>query len=224
MSKWTILLLAATVLGCSTTAPPAEPRPEAVEPAVTDPRIDEMEGVISELLDRIDVLNARLQKLENEVSQQPSTPVVAVSAPPATGVAPRPSKKVRHLSGAELAAAYQDALAAFGKGSLAEAREKFQAVFDADPDGDLADNALYWIGETHYSEGHYDDAMKYYRRVIDDYSDQNKAPDAMLKMGLAYEKTGDLGMAGRTFRDLIQRYPYSTPASAARREVNRIKY
>ena len=97
-------------------------------------------------------------------------------------------------------------------------------MFDADPAGDLADNALFWIGETYYATASYSDAMRYYARVAKDYAEQNKAPDAIFKMGITYVKTGDLGMARRTFEECIAKYPYSTPASSARMELQKIKY
>ena len=88
----------------------------------------------------------------------------------------------------------------------------------------MADNALYWIGETWFAAGDYATAMKFYQRVTTEYGETNKAPDAMFKTGVAFEKTGDLGMARKTFEECIRRYPYSTPASSAKLELKRIRY
>ena len=41
---------------------------------------------------------------------------------------------------------------------------------------------------------------------------------------LAFEKSGDLSMARRSFEECIRRYPYSTPAASAKLELKRIKY
>ena len=57
-----------------------------------------------------------------------------------------------------------------------------------------------------------------------EYSETNKAPDALFKTGLAFEKSGDLAMARRAFDECIRRYPYSTPAASAKLELKRIKY
>ncbi len=119
---------------------------------------------------------------------------------------------------------YRNALTLYGARDWAKAREAFQKVFDADPSGDLADNALFWIGGTYYATGDYNDAIRYYKRVVDEYGDQNKAPDAMYMLALAYEKTSDLAMARTTLQQVIARYPYSAPASSAKSELNRIKY
>jgi len=158
---------------------------------------------MTELLDRLDVLNARIAKLES-------------GAPP--------PHQAAVLRTADVAESYRRALTLIGQGKHADARAAFQKVFDADPTGSLADNALFWIGETYFAAGDYPNAMRYYERVTKEYAEENKAPDAMLKLGLTYEKTGDLGMARRTFDECIRKYPYSTSAAAARAELKRIKY
>jgi len=97
-------------------------------------------------------------------------------------------------------------------------------VFDAEPTGQLADNALFWIGETYFAVGDYSNAMRYYERVTKEFAEENKAPDAMFKLGVAYAKSGDLGMARRTFDECIRKYPYSSAAASAKLELTRIKY
>jgi tol-pal system protein YbgF len=128
------------------------------------------------------------------------------------------------LQNAAIADSYRGALILFGKGRMADARAALQQVFDADPSGELADNALYWIGETYYAASDFANAMRVYERVTKEYPEQNKAPDAMFKIGLTFEKTGDLGMARKTFDEVIRRYPYSTAASSAKLELKRVKY
>jgi TolA-binding protein len=66
--------------------------------------------------------------------------------------------------------------------------------------------------------------MRYYARVTSEFTDQNKAPDAMYKTAIALEKTGDLALARKTLQQVIERYPYSTSASMAKQELQRIKY
>jgi len=112
----------------------------------------------------------------------------------------------------------------YGRGKLAESRKAFQQVYDADPSGELADNALYWIGETWFATADYQNAIKFFRRVTNDYGDQNKAPDAAYKTGVALAKSGDLQLARQAFDECIKRYPYSTSAASAKQELERIKF
>jgi tol-pal system protein YbgF len=237
-----LLLLA----GCATgrkddDALPPVPIPQAEKealnptPTVSEARLAELQTQMTELLERLDVINARIAKLETTPAPTPAVIHAPAPAPEPAVVTTQPAPaqgqaRVPVLHGdsstklADIADAYRNALMLFGKGRHAESRAAFQHVFDADPTGELADNALYWIGETYFAAGDYSNAMRYYERVTKEFGDQNKAPDAMLKMGLTYVKTGDLAMARRTFDEVIKKYPYSTPAASAKYELKRIKY
>src|SRR4051812_2443605 len=172
----------------------------AAAPSSSDAQqLAELRTSMTELLERLDVLNDRINRLEQGADQSAerrvqSAVVPAPVSPPvvASAVAPAPSTAV---VGAQIANAYRDAIVLFGQNRMADARAAFQKVFDSDPRGDLADNALFWIGETYFSGAHYTDAMRYYERVAKEYSDQNKAPDALYKLALSYEKTSDLQLA-----------------------------
>ncbi|HUP50089.1 MAG TPA: tol-pal system protein YbgF [Thermoanaerobaculia bacterium] len=213
-----VLVLA---LGCASSAPP----PPA--PAGADTRLLELQTSMTELLERLDVLSDRISRLERageELAAAASRPASPAPATPPPAVATRGATPPSALRSADLAEQYRSAMMLFGARRLAEARAAFQQVFDADPAGDLADNALFWIGESYYGAGDYPNAISYYRRVSTEYGDQNKAPDAVYKLALAYSRTGDLVLARQTFQEVISRYPYSTAAAAARAQIERIKY
>ena len=222
--------------GCASSddmpAPSASPLPPS-----PDPRVGELQTQLTELLERIDVLNDRIARLEE------TGPVAAASTPvtspaPARQVqadqrrpqvvptAPQPSPAAPQaaLVSAKIAGDYRNAIVLYGQGKLSDARRAFQEVFEADQQGDLADNAMFWIGETYFAARDYVNAMRFYARVTTDYADQNKAPDALLKTALAQERTGDLALARRTLQQVIERYPYSSSASTAKQDLQRIKY
>jgi tol-pal system protein YbgF len=212
-----LVFAAACSSGGSANSPAAGPPPDA--------QLAQLQTSMTELLERLDVLNDRMTRLEQaqaEISSGAPAPSPASSAPsPHPTPPPAPSSAV---AGARIADAYRSAIVLFGRNRLAESRAAFQKVFDTDPHGELADNALFWIGETYYSAGQYGDAMRFYSRVTRDFPDQNKAPDAMFKLALAYERTSDLGLARKTLEEVISRYPYSTSAASAKAELKRIRY
>jgi tol-pal system protein YbgF len=215
------LVVAAAIFAaaCASTQPDtAAPPPPQAAP---DPRIGELQTAMTELLERIDVLNDRIAKLEEAPQSAPEARTTSAPAPAPASVRSEPQ---RALVSAQLADNYRKAIMAYGRGSYAEARQAFQSVYDAEPNGDLADNALFWIGETYYASRDYNNAMRFYGRVTSDYADQNKAPDALYKTALAQEKTGDLALARKTLQQVVDRYPYSTSASMAKQEMQRIKY
>jgi len=224
--------------GCASTGD--GPEPVTVPQAAPDPRIGELQTAMTELLERLDVMNSRLARLEETgtVAAEPTVPTPPVQAPiresvratvretaaeaPAAETTEQPVQ--RALVGAKLAEDYRQAIMLVGRGKHAEARRAFQQVFDSDPTGDLADNALFWIGETYYAAGDYTNAVRHYSRVVNEFSDQNKAPDAMFKIALAQARTGDLALARRTLQQVIEKYPYSSTASSAKAELQRIRF
>ncbi|HEY8182285.1 MAG TPA: tol-pal system protein YbgF [Thermoanaerobaculia bacterium] len=211
-----LLGLALLLASCASSQPKVE-EPSFVPPAQpsTSPSVDaqlsNLQTSMTELLDRLDVLNARIAKLES------GAPAI-VPAPSSSSARPAAIRT------ADVAETYRRALTLYAQNKYSDARALFQQVFDGDPTGQLADNALFWIGETYFAAHDYPNAMRFYERVTKDFATENKAPDAMFKLGVTFEKTGDLGMARKTFEECIQKYPYSTPASSAKQELQRIRY
>jgi tol-pal system protein YbgF len=245
MKQLAVAVLLLLTFGCASMVDDT-PEPVTAPPPAPDPRVGELQTAMTELLERLDVMNSRLARLEEPVAaaepRQAAEPVVReepVASQPTVSqpVAPRqqaapvqaqqqaPAQpQQRALIGAQLAEDYRQAIMLFGRGRHADARRAFQAVFDSEPTGDLADNALFWIGETYYAAGDYTNAVRQYNRVVNEFSDQNKAPDAMFKIALAQAKTGDLALARRTLQQVIERYPYSSTASSAKAELERIRF
>ena len=71
----------------------------------------------------------------------------------------------------------------------------FKKLLKRYPTHDLADNALYWMGEGAYAQGDWLQAMTWFQDVILRYPQGNKLPDAMLKSALCYAKLGDTSYA-----------------------------
>jgi tol-pal system protein YbgF len=59
----------------------------------------------------------------------------------------------------------------------------FQQFLLTFPDSDLAANAQYWLAESYYVTQKFNDALKSFQLVIDDYPRSSKVADALLKMG-----------------------------------------
>ena len=237
-----VILFAAACASTPADEPGMTTMPQSAAP---DPRVGELQTQLTELLERIDVLNQRIAQLEEtrvvetRVVESPSRQVDERSAddsttrrlvdpvrPAPAPVQPQPVPQAPQaaLVGAQIAENYRQAIMLFGRGRHADARRGFQGVYDQDPSGDLADNALFWIGETYFAAKDYTNAVRFYQRVVNDYSSANKAPDALFKIAMAQERTGDLSLARRTLQQVIDRFPYSSPASSAKAELERIKF
>jgi tol-pal system protein YbgF len=246
MKKLVLCVAALFAVSCASTqdddVPSLVPRAPMPVPAATagtasDAQIGELQTQLTELLERIDVLNSRIAQLEEQRESVPDVGQASARQPePAPAPVPErraearpaptsaPLQPQRAVVGAQLAETYRQAIILFGRGRHAEARRTFEAVYESDSSGDLADNALFWIGETYFAAQDYTNAVRYYMRVVNDYSSQNKAPDALFKTAIVQARTGDLALARRTLQQVIERYPYSSSASSAKAELERIKF
>ena len=109
------------------------------------------------------------------------------------------------------AALYTHAKALLDSGQLQPARTKFENLQRLYPDHELADNALYWIGESYYAQSLWLKAAQAFLRVCKEYPRANKVPDALLKLGRSYSQLGDDKGAHDVLRQLVRQFP-TTPA------------
>ncbi len=80
------------------------------------------------------------------------------------------------------------------------------------PDHPYADNAMYWRGECYFARGEYLRASEQFEGVLARFPAGNKAPDALLKLGMSHQKLGEPAKAKECFDRLAQSYPQSDAA------------
>ncbi len=113
-------------------------------------------------------------------------------------------------------AAYKQALDLVRGGQSQAGREKFQTFLQNHPQSKLAANAYYWMGESHYAQGNYNDALLAFRQVSANFPRHDKASDALLKAGMSYQRLGDSANAQAQYQTLINNFPRSSAAKIAR--------
>jgi tol-pal system protein YbgF len=117
---------------------------------------------------------------------------------------------------------YDQGYTLYHQGQHVEAEAAFQRFLAGHGDTDLADNALYWIGESRYSRGDYRGSLAAFREAVERYPRGNKVPDALLKAGAALEKLGDHAGARQSYRDIQRRFPDSATALVAAERIARL--
>jgi tol-pal system protein YbgF len=80
------------------------------------------------------------------------------------------------------------------------------------PDHPYANNAMYWRGECYFAKGDYLHAAEQFEGVVTRFPAGNKAPDALLKLGITQQKLGNPLKAKEYFDRLAQTYPQSAAA------------
>lgn len=112
----------------------------------------------------------------------------------------------------------------FKNGELAQAILDFEDFVGRNPSHALAGTAQFLIGEAYYNARDYQHATVEYRKAVDMAPKGEKAPEALLKLGLAYRALKRQDRARDAWAQLVQEFPQSEAAQKARvalREVSR---
>lgn len=118
---------------------------------------------------------------------------------------------------------YMKGLDTFKAGDMPAAREIFTKFLELYPHHDLAANAHYWIGETHYSEKSYEPAILAFQDVIKNFPTKDKVPAAMLKQAMAFNAINDTKSAKYVLKKLGETFPNSDEAIKAKGLLKAIK-
>lgn len=184
--------------------------PPAVEPPPEEPQ---EEPVLLELSGEADRL---------AVVEMPPPPRAAGRAAPSparpsesSGSAHAASEPVDLAAEAEL----RTALSHYRRGDADEAYRRLSELVRAQRTGPLAEQARYWMGEIQFEKARYLVAIEEYTRLQKDFPRSSKVADALLKVGLAYERLGDARRARGVFAELLSAHPESAGAELARKKV-----
>jgi tol-pal system protein YbgF len=118
--------------------------------------------------------------------------------------------------------AYRDAFDLLKQRRYDEAAAGFKALLSRYPNGELADNARYWLGEAYYVKRDYAAALAEFQRVLDDYPLSPKAAGSMLKIGYIQDERKEWRSARATLERLIAKFPDSTEARLAQGRLDRM--
>ena len=118
---------------------------------------------------------------------------------------------------------YDSGMAAFAAKKFQDAYASFTNYIEKYPTGELIANARFWLGDSLYGQGEYELAILEYQKVIADYPKHSKAPAALLKQGLAFEKLKDTETAKLVYYKLGDDYPDSKEAAAGKKRLQTFK-
>jgi tol-pal system protein YbgF len=153
--------------------------------------------------------------------EQASTEALAAqqSAP-----APATAAQTAALPGDTPQAQYDYAFGLLRQANYAAAEQAFSSFLVQNPSHGLAGNAKYWLGETFYVRGNYQQAAVTFAEGFEAYPTNSKAPDNLLKLGMSLASLGSTQDACGTFDVLLDRYADApaTILSRAQREAQRL--
>jgi tol-pal system protein YbgF len=227
--------VAAAVLlsGCALTP---EEDPVQVRLADLDSRVGRIDRIVSnqsliQMAQRVDALQEEVRGLRGRIEELQNENVklrkeqrdlytdldkrLKDTAAAATAAAAAATSPVAPAAGGDEQTLYNRAFDQLKARDYAAAVEGFRSLAAAYPNGALADNTQYWLGEAYYVTQEYDHATAAFQRVLSAWPNSRKAPDALLKLGYTQAEQGRLPAARVTLQQVVSKYPDSDAARLA---------
>jgi len=199
-------------------------------------RVEGLQEQIEALHASLELTTRQLQSISQELAAArartatPALPAVTVAGegqePAPEGAEGRPTTATEPTSPnpAEMATEspddlYRSAYEDYMRGNYELAAQGFREYLKRWSDTDLADNALYWIGECFDAQDRPEEALELFSQVLEEYPTSDKAAAAQLKKGLIYLKLGDQGQAALNLQYVVYEHPGSKEADLAREKL-----
>jgi tol-pal system protein YbgF len=171
-------------------------------------------------------LDQRLQSLERRTrgGEPLAAPAPgAAEAAPGAQATPPVVAGVLPAAGGDERAAYHAALEMLRQGRYPQAEAGFKQFLADFPNSELADNALYWLAETHYVNREFEAALAGFRQVLEQFPNSRKVPDALLKAGFCEYELQRWADARATLESVVAQFPDTTAARLASQRLERMR-
>lgn len=99
----------------------------------------------------------------------------------------------------------------------------FRSMLGKYPQGNYADNAWYWMGESYHVKGDDANALKSYQSLLQQFPASPKVPDALLKTGVIYQAQNKTAQARDAYQKVLKQYPSSSAAGQAKTRLAQLK-
>jgi tol-pal system protein YbgF len=117
---------------------------------------------------------------------------------------------------------YNMAYADYLKGNFVLAIDGFKIYLDNFAQSPFADNALYWIGECHFSQKEYEEAISRYNELILSYPLGDKVPAAYLHKGISLMELDRNEEALSVFKLMVSKYPLEEETKIAQEKIKEL--
>ncbi len=103
--------------------------------------------------------------------------------------------------------AYEQAFALIQKQDYPAAEQSLRGFIATYPNDELAGNAQHWLAQTYYVRGNYQEAASLFFQGYQKYPKNNKAPDNLMKLGMALANLNKPKEACASFNRFNTEYP-----------------
>lgn len=154
----------------------------------------------------------------NQAQTRPSQSVAQPIKPVAQSIKPpTPSSSQPATAGNSFAEAQK----LFERKKYSEAYNEFDQIATHSNASNKVD-ARYMMGECLFAQKEYDKAIMQYQKIIAQHSSHSKAPAAMLKQAMAFEKLADKDTAKVIYKKVLKKHASSNEAEIAKQRLDNL--
>lgn len=183
-------------------------------------RLGELSAQIEQLQAQLEDTNQRLNQVSQAIATTNQELRVLRTAPPPAPAGEEPPAAVIIASDPE--SLYQTAYNDYLRGSYDAAVREFEEYLANFPDTELADNAVYWIGESFYRQRKFRQAIEQFNTVLDRYPRSDKVPSAALKKGYAHLELGERSQGVAQLQYVLRQFPGGDEANLAAQRLREL--
>ena len=197
--------------------------------AAMSTKVDEISRENVALRSQVEDMSAQMKKMQaqmKDLTDAVQMLVASVGRPPAPASgAPANAEAASGAipnappAGASPEQLYTEALTAKQASKPEAALDQFQRYLRWYGNTDLASSAQFHIGDIHFGGNRLDEAVRAFDKVLTDFPEGPKYPDAMYMKGLCYLKLGQKDKAAAEFRNVNRRFPQSTAGKLAKDQL-----
>lgn len=190
-------------------------------------RTDDTNVRIASLREELEALRTTVQAIQQMALAPPPAPVdpsvpLDPNAPPPVPVPAQPPAALPSSAGLSPTRLYETARADYFAGQWNSAISGFEAFLRAFPRSEQADDAQLYIGETHYAQNQWAQAVMAYTQAIESYPGTNSVPIAYYKRGLAQQQLEQVDAARASWEAAAKMFPDSDAGRLAKQNLDRL--
>ena len=148
-------------------------------------------------------------------------PVLDLSAPPQTSALlnndlQSPDRNAILATSQDAEAVYEAGFQAILEGDYAFAEGQFRQFLELFDNHDRSADATHWLGESLLQQSSFVEAADVFQRGFATYGTSSRAPEMLLKLGVALSNSGETEVACLTYSEVERRFPDTSNAFKAR--------
>jgi tol-pal system protein YbgF len=183
-----------------------------------DQRVKDLEARVAKLTEGFKAQEGQLKAREDELRELRKS----IQQPTGLNV-PAETAEISAAENDTVRRDYETAWRALEKKDYRLAVTRFKEFLQKHPKSRLANNAQYWIGESHYSLREFDQAILEFDAVRSRYPQGDKVPAALLKQGFAFAELGEKVNARLILQEVVEKYAQSPEAVQAKQRLKSLE-